>query len=153
MFWGEMMKTKLLTMTMLLFVVLYGCSQQNYTTPAAQQVPAANPAPAAPSQTPAPSPAPKTPTLEPQKSTAQSYAVNIQGFAFSPGTITIKAGDTVVWTNMDSAGHSVTSDSGNELSSPIFSNGKTYSHTFNTAGTYSYHCNVHPSMQGTIVVQ
>ncbi|MDO8528533.1 MAG: cupredoxin family copper-binding protein [Nanoarchaeota archaeon] len=78
--------------------------------------------------------------------------VKISNFAFSPSTLTINVGGKVVWTNMDSAPHTVVSDSGNEISSSSLSNGGTYSHTFNTAGTYDYHCSIHPSMKGTIVV-
>jgi plastocyanin len=79
--------------------------------------------------------------------------IQIMNFAFSPSSLTIHAGDTVVWTNQDSAGHSVVSDSGSEINSPILSTGQTYSHTFTTPGTYSYHCSVHLSMKGTIIVQ
>ena len=84
--------------------------------------------------------------------TGQTYNVAIQNFAFSPASMTIHAGDTVVWTNMDSTAHTVTSDSGSELASQSIGNGQTYSHTFNTAGTYTYHCSIHPSMHGTITV-
>ncbi len=79
--------------------------------------------------------------------------VAIQGYAFSQPALTIKVGDIVVWTNMDSAPHTVTSDSGSELSSSSLSNGQTYSHTFTTAGTYSYHCGIHPNMKATVTVQ
>ena len=82
-----------------------------------------------------------------------SHDVEISGFSFSPSTLTISVGDSVIWTNMDSATHTITSDSGNELDSETFSNGNSYSHTFTTAGTYAYHCNIHTSMKGTIVVE
>ncbi|MEK6917789.1 MAG: plastocyanin/azurin family copper-binding protein [Nanoarchaeota archaeon] len=54
---------------------------------------------------------------------------------------------------MDSAPHTVTSDSGSELNSGTISNGGVYSHTFNTAGTYKYHCAFHTSMKATVIVQ
>ena len=79
--------------------------------------------------------------------------IEISGFAFNPRSIKINKGDTVVWTNMDSVPHTVTSDSGNELDSKTLSRGDTYSHTFGTAGTFSYHCNIHLSMTGTITVE
>ncbi len=82
-----------------------------------------------------------------------THYVNISGFAFSPSTLTISAGDTVTWTNMDSASHTITSDSGTELASSSISNGGTYSHTFNTKGTFGYHCSIHTTMKGTIVVE
>lgn len=80
-------------------------------------------------------------------------SVEIKGFAFSPATLTVKIGDSVTWTNMDSAPHTVTSDSGSELDSPTLSKGEIYSHTFNSAGTYNYYCTLHPSMKGKIIVE
>lgn len=82
-----------------------------------------------------------------------THQVTIQNFAFSPASLTINKGDTVVWTNKDSAPHTVTSQTGNELSSQTLSQGQTYSHTFNTAGTYDYYCTIHPYMKATITVQ
>ena len=81
------------------------------------------------------------------------HNIEISNFAFSPSSIAIKAGDTVIWTNMDSVGHTITSDSGNELQSEAVSNGETYSHTFENAGTYLYHCSIHTSMKGEIIVE
>jgi plastocyanin len=78
-------------------------------------------------------------------------------FTFSPATITIKAGTTVVWTNMTGAPHTVTSDDGKSFDSgianPIPASGGTFKFTFNTAGSFSYHCQIHPFMKATIVVQ
>jgi len=79
--------------------------------------------------------------------------VTIQNFAFSPATLTVKAGDTVVWTNQDSSSHTVVSDSGSEIASGTLSQGGTYSHTFNSAGTYGYHCGIHQNMKGKIIVE
>jgi plastocyanin len=83
---------------------------------------------------------------------ATGSTVTIQNFAFNPVTITISTGQTVTWTNMDSAPHTVTSTTGDFDSGPI-SQGQTFSHTFNTAGTFEYSCTIHPSMQhGKVVV-
>jgi amicyanin len=82
----------------------------------------------------------------------QIHDVAISGFAFSPAELSIKAGDTVTWTNEDSAPHTIISDSGNEIGSETLSNGQTYSHTFNTAGTFDYHCSIHKSMKAKIIV-
>jgi len=79
--------------------------------------------------------------------------IEIKGFAFNPASITISAGTTVIWTNQDSAPHRIISDSGNELGSGSISTGQTYTHTFENPGTYDYHCSIHPSMKGEIVVQ
>ena len=82
-----------------------------------------------------------------------TYNIAISNFAFSPSAQTIRVGDTVVWKNNDPVAHSVTSDSGSELSSSDLSTGKTYSHTFNTPGVFTYHCGIHPRMEGQITVQ
>ncbi len=77
--------------------------------------------------------------------------VTIKNFAFDPPTITIKVGMTVVWTNQDSATHSITSDTGIWDSGGI-AQGATYSRVFDTAGTFTYKCGIHPTMKGTIIV-
>jgi plastocyanin len=75
----------------------------------------------------------------------------IQGMAFNPSTLTVTAGTTVKWTNKDGITHTVTSNTGVFDSGNINSNG-TFSFTFATAGTYPYHCNIHPSMTATVIV-
>lgn len=80
-------------------------------------------------------------------------SVSISDFAFSPSTLIVSIGDTVIWTNEDSAPHTVTSDSGSELNSATLSNGQTYSHIFSTAGEYDYHCSIHSMMKGKIIVE
>ena|SRR3989344_2427510 len=82
-----------------------------------------------------------------------SHDIVIKGFAFSPKELRIKIGDVVTWSNMDSVGHTVTSDSGSELNSDLFTNGDSYSHVFNQAGTYTYHCKPHPNMKGKVIVR
>ncbi len=77
--------------------------------------------------------------------------VLIQGMAFTPSTITIVANTTVTWTNKDAVPHTVTSDNGLFESGTITTNG-TFSYTFTAAGTYSYHCAVHPSMTAKLTV-
>jgi len=86
---------------------------------------------------------------------AKTIEVDIKSFAFDPKTIAITKGDTVVWTNMDTAPHTVTSDVGsanNELDSVTLGKGDTYSHTFDELGTYAYHCSIHTSMKGKVIV-
>jgi plastocyanin len=77
----------------------------------------------------------------------------IKNFAFSPQTITVAKNTKVVWTNNDTTTHTVTGDNGNDPgNSPSIPPGGTFSYLFDTAGTYTYHCSIHPSMTGTIVV-
>jgi plastocyanin len=79
-------------------------------------------------------------------------AVTIAGFAFSPASLTVKVGDAVTWTNNDSTTHTVTADDGS-FSSGDVAPGATFSFTFKKAGSFGYHCSIHPSMTATVVVQ
>ena len=79
--------------------------------------------------------------------------VEIKNFSFSPQTIKIKVGDKITWTNNDSVAHTVTSDSDNLLDSPTFSPGESFSFVFTKAGSTNYHCNIHKTMKGTVVVE
>lgn len=75
-------------------------------------------------------------------------------YSFSPSTVSVKVGTTVTWTNTTQAPHTVTSDSGDPASfnGSLDSSGSTFSFTFTQAGTYNYHCSVHPYMMATITV-
>ena len=79
--------------------------------------------------------------------------VVIQNFAFSPATITVAPGTTVVWTQKDTVGHTVTSNSGAWPQSALLNQNDTFKVTLTKAGTYTYHCSPHPYMMGTIIVQ
>ena len=78
--------------------------------------------------------------------------VVIKNFAFVPQTITVKTGTTVTWVNEDSVVHTVAPDHNAFPASPDLNNGDKYSHTFTSAGTFSYLCGVHNYMTGTVVV-
>ena len=82
---------------------------------------------------------------------AQGASVEIKNFAFEPKTVTIKVGQAVTWTNQDSAAHTVAGDGG--IDSGDLSKGKSYSKTFDTEGAFDYHCSIHPSMTGQVIVQ
>lgn len=79
-------------------------------------------------------------------------AVQIVNFSFQPATVHIKAGMTVTWTQKDSTPHTVTSTNPLGLDSQSLSQGQEYAYTFKTPGTYEYHCSIHPSMKGTVIV-
>src|SRR3989344_6718499 len=70
-------------------------------------------------------------------------SVEVKDFSFSPATINVNVGESITWTNKDSASHTIVSDSGSEIGSGTIQNDGTYSHTFNSAGTYAYHCGLH----------
>jgi plastocyanin len=98
------------------------------------------------------SPAPAAPAAATPAPSGGANAVTIASFAFSPNELTVKTGSTVTWTNNDPASHTIVADTG-AFSSDPFGKGDTYQFTFNQPGTYPYHCSLHPSMKGTILVQ
>ncbi|MFF2144484.1 cupredoxin family copper-binding protein [Kitasatospora sp. NPDC058190] len=85
---------------------------------------------------------------------AAANAVTIKNFAFSPPTLTVKAGTKVTWTNTDPDAHTVTSKqgSGGPLQSAALASNDTYSYTFTQPGTYPYYCTIHPYMTATVEV-
>jgi plastocyanin len=78
-------------------------------------------------------------------------AVSIVDFAFMPSSLMIASGTTVTWTNTGNAPHTATADDGS-FDSGQLTNGQTFSQTFNTPGTFTYHCSVHPFMTAMITV-
>jgi len=72
--------------------------------------------------------------------------------AFSPSDLTVDAGTAVTWTNTDRTSHTSTSDVASWNSGTIAPGGQ-FSFTFATAGTFPYHCSIHPGMTGTVVVR
>lgn len=80
-----------------------------------------------------------------------SASVTIKDFAFSPASLDVAVGETVTWTNEDSAPHTVTGDDG--IDSGNLALGKSFTHTFKSAGTFSYRCSIHPDMTGAVTVR
>lgn len=98
---------------------------------------------------------PEQPPVTPENppATGETKTVNMMEIAFIPNTITINKGDAIKWTNNDIFEHQLVSDTGSEIASEKLTKGASYTHTFNTAGEYKYHCSIHPGMKGTIIVQ
>lgn len=120
----------------------------------------------------APSPSPKaSPTASPNP-----VAISIKGFAFTTKALEIVRGTTVTWTNEDPVPHTVTTgvapptfpplpSGASPTPTPSLSSGdgkvnsgriestRTFSFTFNEAGTFSYFCGIHPRMVATITVK
>ena len=86
---------------------------------------------------------------------ASEGKVSIQNMQFTPPQITVAKGGSVTWTNNDSITHTVVDDlSGvGGPSSGDITPGQSYTFTFNKTGSFQYHCSIHPSMRGTIVVK
>jgi plastocyanin len=91
------------------------------------------------------------PSLQKEAAAQTAADVSIVDFEFQPATTTVEVGATVTWTNNGAQMHSATGDAG-EFDTGIMAPGTSGSITFNTAGTFTYHCTVHPFMHGTIVV-
>jgi plastocyanin len=83
---------------------------------------------------------------------AEACTIDIRNLAYHPGQTEIAMGTTVTWTNSDTVPHTATATDGT-FDSGILDPGKSYSHTFDDAGTFDYTCLVHPQMKGTIVVR
>jgi plastocyanin len=93
---------------------------------------------------------PTTPTPIPAGPTTVLIANQTTGFA--PPTLTVSTGTTVTWGNNDSINHTTSADAG-QWDSGNVGQGQTFTHRFDSAGSFKYHCNIHPNMTGTIVVQ
>jgi plastocyanin len=78
--------------------------------------------------------------------------VTMAGMAFSPSCIKVAAGTAVTFTNNDTTTHDVTANDG-AYQSAFLSPGQSYVRTFAAAGTSAYHCSIHASMVGTVIVQ
>ena len=104
---------------------------------------------------PTPAPTPATPSAPGGQSLSVAIPVGAAALgtaAFAPDALTVDAGTTVTWTNTDSVPHTSTSDASG-WDSGVVGPGAQYSRSFQTAGTFRYHCAIHPGMVGTVVVR
>jgi len=83
---------------------------------------------------------------------ASTVAVEIKDSSFKPSLLTVPVGTTVVWHNSDALSHSVVSDIQGLFESGKIKKGKEYAYTFNSAGSFGYHCGIHSGMKGTVTV-
>lgn len=84
-----------------------------------------------------------------------STLVAIRDFSFQPAEIRIKTGGTVTWVSCEDPGqpaHTSTADQG-AWSSPSLNSGEVFSRAFAQAGTFAYHCEPHPFMTATVIVE
>ena len=125
--------TRLIPLTAAALLVLSACSS-SASTPAPTAAPTAAPSAAA------------------SAGGGAAGAVAIKNFKFDPATATAKIGGSVTWTNGDSTAHTVTFDDPSMTSSGDINAAGTFSATFAAAGTYAYHCKIHPTMTGTVTV-
>src|SRR5947207_2604180 len=88
-------------------------------------------------------------------SAAEAPAANtivMKNFDFSPMSLTIKAGGSVTWKNLDGEPHTVTSVDGLFRSGALDQN-DSFTFKFDKPGTYKYLCSIHPRMTAAIIVK
>jgi plastocyanin len=102
---------------------------------------------------------PSSPSTAPTTAPAGSTSVTIAGgastqttTAFGQNPLTIPVGTTISWVNDDSVAHTSSGDA-NQWSSGNIAPGGRFNFTFASAGRFTYHCQIHPNMVGTIIVQ
>jgi plastocyanin len=100
-----------------------------------------------PSSTPAPAPAGATTV------TIVSGASTLSTTAYNPPNATVSVGTTVSWLNSDSITHTSVANNGVAFNSGDIAPNARFNFTFTTAGSFPYHCTIHPNMVGTITVQ
>jgi plastocyanin len=76
-----------------------------------------------------------------------TVAVTMQNTAFNPATVQAKVGDVIGFTNKDSIQHTATLDDGS-CTTDVVAGGGTAALSFTAAGTYPFHCKIHPNMTG-----
>ncbi len=84
-----------------------------------------------------------------------SAVVVMRNFAFSPAQVHVRPGTKVTWVNCEAKGgenHTSTADGG-KWKSPVMAAGATFTTDFTAAGSFSYHCEIHPGMTGQVVVE
>jgi plastocyanin len=81
-----------------------------------------------------------------------SVQAQIASFNYQPETITIAPGTQITWTNLDSAGHTVTA-ADRQWSSDLLMLNQSFSYTFTEHGEFEYYCIPHPYMRAFVVVR
>jgi amicyanin len=84
-------------------------------------------------------------------SSVSDNTIRIKNLAFDPTGITVKMGSTVRWVNQDSVPHRIVFTDGAD--STVLAPSQSWSRKFDQAGTYDYSCTIHPTMQGTVIVE
>ena len=87
----------------------------------------------------------------PSGEAAKSEKVEIVEFTYQPDPVVVQTGGKVIWQNQDTAPHTATADDGS-FDTGTIEKGKLGSATFKEAGTFTYFCEIHPTMKGTVEV-
>ena len=140
------MKTKALLLPALLLAVfaLASCGGDDDDTTAVETEPAAT----------APNPADESSPAEtapPSADLERSAKVEIVDFLYDPDPVQVETGGKVIWQNMDAAPHTATADDGS-FDTGTLEEGKIKSESFKEPWTYTYFCEIHPTMHGSVEV-
>ncbi|HEY2102434.1 MAG TPA: cupredoxin domain-containing protein [Chthoniobacterales bacterium] len=84
---------------------------------------------------------------------ASKPEVIVDNYTFSPQVLSVPKGGTVTWINHDNVPHVIASADNQFQKSPALKTGQSFTHTFATAGVYSYFCSIHPRMTGKIIIK
>jgi len=87
----------------------------------------------------------------PSGEASKSEKVDIVEFTYQPDPVVVQVGGKVIWQNEDAAPHTATADDGS-FDTGTIEKGKIGSATFKEAGTFTYFCEIHPTMHGTVEV-
>jgi plastocyanin len=87
----------------------------------------------------------------PSGEASKSEKVDIVEFTYQPDPVVVQAGGKVIWQNQDTAPHTATADDGS-FDTGTIEKGKIGSETFKDVGTFTYFCEIHPTMHGTVEV-
>jgi plastocyanin len=111
--------------------------------------------PITPPNQPAPStPPPSSPPGTPSPNVVKIQIVTTNGqTTFSPSTVTVSKFTQIIWVNTTGANHEIISNTTGVFSSSSFGQNQTFTITLSSSGTFVYHCGIHNSMQGTIIVK
>ena len=87
----------------------------------------------------------------PSGEASKSEKVDIVEFTYQPDPVVVQIGGKVIWQNQDTAPHTATADDGS-FDTGTIEKGKIGSETFKEAGAFTYFCEIHPTMHGTVEV-
>jgi plastocyanin len=94
-----------------------------------------------------------TPSAAQSAPSGGSRSITMSNFKFAPASLTASRGARITVTNRDGTAHTATADDGRSFDTGDVAPGSSATVTLSKAGTYKYHCSIHPFMHGTLVVR
>lgn len=142
-------RVPVMAMAILALATFAGCGGGGAPTAAPSAAPSGAPS-AAPSAAPTAAPTQGIAAIE-CDAAGSGTAVDIAGFSFAPSSASVAVGGMATWSNQDGTSHTVSFDGGPNCGT--VASGANETVLFSVAGTYPYHCQIHPDMTGTVVVE